>query len=162
MDTATVASVPSASTSRLSSADADELVSDRELPLVSLSQHDSCPDVVGLSEQETVTSQSCSEAQKRAALFLLTFKEKYWLSQSAIDFAVGSIQSIVDSVCASAISAVETNLSSATAIAANIEDPFVSFKTNYQQSKFYRERFGLVVSTQACMQGVSLVSGKKT
>ena len=104
-----------------------------------------------LSELETITSQSCSEAQKRAALFLLTFKEKYRLSQAAIDFAVGSIQSIVDSVCTSAVAVVETDLSSATAIAANKEDPFVSLRTNHQQSKFYREMFGLVVSACMCL-----------
>ena len=40
-----------------------------------------------------------STPQHTAALFLLTFKEKYRLSQKAIDYAVGSINTIVDNVC---------------------------------------------------------------
>lgn len=159
VDTAAVTVVPSAVTPKhSSSADSDEFVNDSEMASEEPSQQITSWDVVEVSEPETMTFQSCSEAQKRAALFLLTFKEKYQLSQTAIDFAVGSIQSIVDGVCTSAVAAVETDLSSAAAIAANIEDPFVSLRTNYQQSKFYREIFGLVVSASICLYSCVCVS----
>lgn len=144
INTTTVAAVPSVVTPRLLSP-ADEF-DDSEVPMESTSEHIPSPDITEVREPETSSSQSCSQAQKSAALFLLTFKEKYRLSQAAIDFAVGSVQQIVDSVCASAMAAVEMDPSSVAGIAANLEDPFASLQTNYQQNKFYREEFGLVVS----------------
>lgn len=41
--------------------------------------------------------ESCHTLQpmSTAALFLLSFKEKYWLSEAAINFAVGSVQNIL-------------------------------------------------------------------
>ena len=41
----------------------------------------------------------CRSAEEAAALFLLTFKEQYKLPQRAINFAVGSISTILQSVC---------------------------------------------------------------
>lgn len=99
---------------------------------------------------------SCSEEQRAAALFLLTFKEKHQLSQTAIDFAVASTQTIIESVCKSAITSVEWEASSsADDIIAKLNDPFSSLQTKYQQDKFYRDEFGLVVSawTHLCMSG---------
>ena len=53
-----------------------------------------------LSDQSLVINwRAPPSAKHTAALFLLTLQEKYKLSQKAIDFAVGSISSIVDSVC---------------------------------------------------------------
>lgn len=91
-------------------------------------------------EQETSTDYS-SRAQRTAGLFLLTFKEKYCLTRAAIDFAVGSIQQIVHNSCASAIKSAKIDPSSV----GTIGDPFSFLQTNYQQTKFYREEFGLVV-----------------
>ena len=98
--------------------------------------------------RETSTSRLCPPAQKAAALFLLTFQERFKLSQSAINFAVGSINTIVDSVCKSVQSSLEGEVS-ATRLTESFderEDPFAPLKTVYMQSKFYREHFGLVVS----------------
>ena len=98
--------------------------------------------------RETSTSRLCPPAQKAAALFLLTFQERFKLSQSAINFAVGSINTIVDSVCKSVQSSLEGEVS-ATRLTESFderEDPFAPLKTEYMQSKFYREHFGLVVS----------------
>lgn len=153
VNTDTVAAVPSAVAPGDSSSANTE-----ELPLANPLQHAPCPDQAEYSELETISSyQSCSEAQRRAALFLLTFKEKYRLSQAAIDFAVTSLQTIVHSVCASAVAAVERDASSVAAIAANIEDPFASLRTNYQQTLFYRQEFGLVVSACMCVFCICLV-----
>lgn len=90
-------------------------------------------------------------AQNVAALFLLTFQEKYKLPQKAINFAVGSVNTIVDSVCHSIQESVQECLapiSDGTDLAHcfDYEDPFSLLQTEYQQSKFYRERFGLIVS----------------
>lgn len=77
-----------------------------------------------------------TSANHSAALFLLTLQEKYRLSQKAIDFAIGSVGTIIDNVFNSIkLSTTET-----------FEDPFSSLKTGYQQTKFYCEEFGLVVS----------------
>ena len=85
-----------------------------------------------------------------AALFLRTFKEQYRLSQKAIDYAVGAVNTIVDSVCASVQ---ETLQQSLVTTSAELEacfdhgDPFSELQTEYQQTRFYRQHFGLVVST---------------
>ena len=70
------------------------------------------------------------DPQRIAAKFLLTLKEKYNISQAAVNFTLGSIGSIVDSVCNSCF---------------DHSDPFDLLHTECQQTKFYEE-FGLVVS----------------
>ena len=58
-------------------------------------------------------------------------------------FAVGSISTIVDSVCDSIKESVKNSLDLNSCF--DFEDPFSSLQTEYQQTKFYREEFGLVV-----------------
>ena len=71
------------------------------------------------------------DPQRIAAKFLLTLKEKYNISQAAVNFTLSSISSIVDSVCNSCF---------------DHSDPFDLLLTECQQTKFYKEEFGLVVS----------------
>ena len=99
-------------------------------------------------------SQSSNKVQRTAALFLLTFQEKYRLSEASINFAVGSINSIVEGACEAARIAVEKLLESDASPSSidlracfeHQDDAFASLHTKYQQSKFYRDTFGLVVS----------------
>ena len=92
-------------------------------------------DSMDLSTSENcVDSSGVSSASTTAAMFLLTFKERYSLPQTAIDFAVGTINGIISSVCGSMSSSGE------------FEDPFALLRTEYKQNKFYRDVFGLVVS----------------
>lgn len=96
---------------------------------------------------------SCPSAQRTAALFLLTFQERYKLSQRAINFAVGTINTIVDGACESLRDSLQERGSLTTDVAACFdqrEDPFAHLQTEYMQTKFYRDEFGLVVS--ACVQ----------
>ena len=84
-----------------------------------------------------------------AALFLLTMQEKYCLSQKAINFAVHSVGTLIDKTCDSVRSSVKRCLCHDSVIddfCFDHEDPFASLQTDYQQTKFYREQFGLVVS----------------
>lgn len=91
-------------------------------------------------------------AKRTAALFLLTFKERYKLPQASINFAVGAINGIVssvgDSIQQSLKRSIDTSAITAEEISTHFEheDPFASLQTEYQQSKFYRDEFGLVVS----------------
>ena len=102
------------------------------------------------SEQCSVYPLTCPPEQKAAALFLLTFQEKYKASQAAVNFAVGAINTILNSVCERVQGSLEVDLaSSSDIIRASFderEDPFAQLQTEYKQSKFYREHFGLVVS----------------
>ena len=130
------------------------------------------PDPVELTESQTVnehlagnsgsltnhfTPQFCPPAQRTAALFLLTFQERYKLSQTAINFGVGSINVIVNGVCESVHGSIQSSLDSdrcsSTDVAAcfdddDDEDPFASLHTEYKQSKYYREEFGLIASCE--------------
>lgn len=103
-----------------------------------------------LSDQSQMIEWRAPPSAKRtAALFLLTLQEKYKLSQKAIDFAVGSISTIISSVCDSIKNDIQSSFAAETHSVINscfdYEDPISSLLTEYQQSKFYREEFGLVV-----------------
>ncbi len=103
------------------------------------------PEPVVLDTEPT----SCPSAQRTTALFLLTFQERYKLSQRAINFAVGTINTIVDGVCGSLQDSLQEGGSLTTGLAACFdqrEDPFAHLQTEYMQTKFYRDEFGLVVS----------------
>lgn len=63
---------------------------------------------------------SCPSAQRTAALFLLTFQERYKLSQTAILFAVGTINTIVDGACKSLRESIQERGSLTTDVAACI------------------------------------------
>ena len=97
-------------------------------------------------ESEALHRTPCRSAKETAALFLITFKEQYKLPQKAIDFAVGSINSIVGSVCSDFQQSMQGAVTIPdTSSSPEYEDPFSSLQTEYMQSKFYRETFGLVV-----------------
>lgn len=112
---------------------------------------DHTPPLTGECVCDSTEFEPVVSSQHRAAMFLLTFREKYKLSQKAIDFAVSSINSIVGSVCDTIKVAVHESLQSQGLNADNVMrsfefiDPFESLRTEYQQLKFYREEFGLVV-----------------
>lgn len=83
-----------------------------------------------------------------AALFLLTMQEKYRVSQKAIDFAVHSFSTITNNICESVKSSLLSWSDSTLADSCfHYEDPFSFLQTGFQQAKFYREEFGLVVSS---------------
>ena len=100
-----------------------------------------------------LSTRTYRSAQETAALFLLRFKEQYKLPQSAINFAVGSINSIVESVCDDVYESVQASLqrdgctAELAACFQEHQDPFASLHTEYRQSKFYRDVFGLVVNS---------------
>lgn len=102
------------------------------------------------------TDRQPHDLKKCSALFILTMKEKFKLTQTAIDVALGQIQSIVTY----ALEDTKTNLQQA--IATPVSDqpmlasdllkyfdislnPFEGLHSEYMQNKFYEEEFHLVV-----------------
>ena len=86
-------------------------------------------------------------AQRSAALFLLTMKEKFCLTQVALDFAVGQVRQMVGYLMEDIKSKLTEELKADT----NFEcfewkDPFMDLDTEYLQHKFYKKHFGLIVS----------------
>ena len=93
--------------------------------------------------------------EKEAALFLLTLKEKYRLTQASLDFAVGCVNNIVNKTVKFIEESVMSSLGDQRDILLSNScfsqiDLFQNLKTEYQQTKFYREHFGLVVSLYYC------------
>ena len=68
-----------------------------------------------------------TDLQRTAALFLLTLKEKFKLTQTAVDFAMSSVKTMMDLVTSNAV------------------HPFAGLETEYLQNNYYRNYFGLVV-----------------
>ena len=80
-----------------------------------------------------------------AGKFLLTLKERHRLSQVAISFTINSVQEIVSQACHN----IRTSAATAgVSISSEALDPFCGLDTDYLQSKFYEEHFGLVVSVE--------------
>lgn len=89
---------------------------DNETPVQFVEQlADDVLNLPSTSEREQHTSGiistcTCQSAQETAVLFLLRFKEQYKLPQTAINFAVGSINSIVEGVCDNVYESVQASL----------------------------------------------------
>ena len=88
-------------------------------------------------------------------MLLLTLKEKYRLTQSAITFAVSQVREtmnyVVDDVrdvaltqiCQLGVLSEEQQTSLERVI--EYADPFAGLQSEYMQTKYYRENFNLVV-----------------
>lgn len=101
--------------------------------------------------QVHVSTTGPSTISQSAAQFLLTLKEKYCLTQAAVDFAMGSVNQIMSHICNELHWSVEGIQESHIAVPAALDEAFTPIEplegltTEYQQSKHYREHFGLVV-----------------
>ena len=93
---------------------------------------------------------SNEDVELAAARFLLTLKEKYRLTQASLNFALESVSDIINVTCRSIEHAVHQELGesgiSPPPCCFHTPDPFSNLKTEYQQTKFYRDHFGLIVS----------------
>ena len=98
------------------------------------------------SNELTVSNE---DVELAAARFLLTLKEKYRLTQASLKFALESVGDIINVTCRSIEHAVHQELSesgiSPSPCCFHTPDPFSNLKTEYQQTKFYRDHFGLIV-----------------
>ena len=104
---------------------------------------------MGTEEQEV------NQLEKAAALFLLCLKERYQLTQSAIDFAIGQVQQMLSFAVDDIQNVLEAHLQSCPLDASNyasvleyisIPDPFLHLQSEYMQTKYFRENFDLIVS----------------
>lgn len=88
--------------------------------------------------------------------FLSSLKERYQITQTALDFAVGQVQQMVTFAVEDIQNAVETCLSSYYSESLSempnvtdcfkMQDPFRNLQNEYMQTKYYRENFDLIVS----------------
>lgn len=114
-------------------------------------QHQSCGSLESVNRSTDMTEQvSMLHVQKSSALFLLSCKERFRLPQTAINFAVGAVNAIVNDVCDLAKQSIKHTLSTNTSTSLAIQqcrDPFASLETEYRQTKFYREVCGKYIRT---------------
>ena len=92
-----------------------------------------------------------SDVEITAAHFILNLKEKFKLTQASLNFAIKSVEELV-MVSANNVKQSVKNEVGNTAIS-NIPDhcfvpesPFLNFKSEYQQTKFFKAHFNLIVS----------------
>ena len=96
-----------------------------------------------------------SDARKAAGRFLLALKERYRLSQTTVDFTVGAVNQIISIVYEDLRKSVIQSLNDIGVPTQDIcidhlfspENIFEELETEYQQTKFYKDHFGLVVSS---------------
>lgn len=95
---------------------------------------------------------------RSAGLFLLTLREKYKLTQTAVDFAMGQVQHMVKFALEDMKEAVQHGaVSSGIELPEGIIDamdtsvnPFEDLLTEHMQTKFFKDNFDLVVSWLVC------------
>ena len=99
------------------------------------------------------STESSSRLTRCAALFLLTTKEHYQLTQSALDFITQQIQHMISFAVDDIDEAVRNYLAEqglrgtpfSNEQLESLRSPFMHLQTEYLQNKFYRENFNLVV-----------------
>lgn len=100
---------------------------------------------------------SSNQMQKTAALYLLTLKERYKITQASVDFVVSQTKHTVDNVVTDLCSAVkreikklsclnDEDVSGILSVFTDVREPFLGLETHYLQCKFYEEYFGFLVS----------------
>lgn len=118
-------------------------------------------DNVDLDYDENVINTSTENAEEEnlalvSAKFLLTLKENFRLTQVALDYTIESVIDIVKLTSHEIELSVKTKLQSLypSEIPQTFSDcfvtvnPFEKLKTEYQQTQFYKEHLGLIVSSK--------------
>ena len=116
-----------------------------------------------VATHEPGLSSPFSQMQRSMALFILTLKERYKVTQAAIDFTVTQMKENIDFVIDDLHQAVHEKIREVpglteddavriTSIFNNFSSPFTNLETQYFRSKFYEENFGLIVSVPCFMQ----------
>ena len=116
-------------------------------------------------DQEDDEVRSCqlyasNDDWERSAALLLTVKERFKLTQSAIDFitqqvhniisyGIDDIQKIVEEWIES--QGISANFTELAARLESLRNPFAAIETEYMQSKFYWDHFNLVVRSIHCL-----------
>lgn len=104
-------------------------------------------------ESDCIYQPNVEHLHRSAGLFLLSIKERYQLTQAAVDFALGQVREMISLAVDDAHKVMESTLKEYSITIPDVSDqletlrdPFASFSTEYMQTKYYREHFGLVVS----------------
>ena len=85
--------------------------------------------------------------EKAAALFLLCLKERYQITQTALDFAMSQVQQMVGFAIEDVQQALELQLQSSYYLKVLwFLIHFFIEKSEYMQTKYYKENFNLIVS----------------
>ena len=106
-----------------------------------------------------VSGSQSSLTQKNAAMFLMELKEKHMITQAALQGVIEGVTNLMQSQLDALYSQVHQQLSQTSVSQAAIDGlqplfsgegifgrPFQGLETQYQQLKFYRQHFNLVVS----------------
>lgn len=92
------------------------------------------------------------DIERSVGQFLLIFKEKYRLTQAALNFALSSLTDIIKLTTKNIEQSVQRQLVEidpsidSLSQCFTFSDPFINLRTEYQQNKFYRDNLGLIVS----------------
>ena len=92
-----------------------------------------------------------SNLELTAANFVLSLKEKFKLSQVSLNFAIKSVEEIIEMSATNIQHSVvktlqESDITTNIAHCFTSPSPFANLKTEYQQTRFFKEHFGYIVS----------------
>lgn len=107
---------------------------------------------IAMDCNENADFSNVNKLHRSAALFLLSAKEHFQLTQSALDFITQQLQQMISFAMDDVEEdikkhlveqGVELNISKCFEAVCN---PFLYLETEYMQNKFYQENFNLIVS----------------
>ena len=106
-----------------------------------------------LQESDCSHQSNVKHLHRSAGLFLLSIKERYQLTQAAVDFALGQVREMISVAVDDVHKVLESSLREHSITMPHVSDqleilrdPFSSLSSEYMQTKYYREHFGLIVS----------------
>lgn len=110
-----------------------------------------------LADIQYLIGADVEKLRQSSALFLLKLKEHHRISQVALDFVVEGSRSLLSQTLNRVREAVKAKLAEAGIDLDSVSgfedtfedviDPFDSINTCYLQEKYFREKFGLIVSS---------------
>jgi len=104
-----------------------------------------------IEQEQALVPMPKPSLERSVALFLLTLKEKYQLTQAALDFTISQVKEMmyldstereVDFQAILENAGIEVDLS----LVLPYKNPFSKLETEYLQTKYFKDHFGLVVS----------------
>ena len=132
-----------------------------ETPIDDLFSEAASLDTDGISRTGITEMAAAEDIEAVAGRFLLMLKEKYRVTQASLYFTVDYVKEILQLLTNNIKQAVidkliehGTNESAFLSDCFTQDSPFMNLKTEYQQTKFYKENFGYIVSMQKLSKGV--------
>lgn len=111
-----------------------------------LDMSDHLSNTVAHGAEQPVSNMQSANVKTAVAKFILTLKEKFKLTQTSLNYTVKAVEELLLLSNKSLEQSIADNLGLTDSPLGLHSSPFDDLRTEHQQTKFFRENFGLIVS----------------